>query len=89
MTVVLADSEEAALIRGWIVGTKGPGLRKKEANRHPFGSLTFLSHSSKLDDAQFKFAVGVGHSVNLARELGNTSIQRSRSRLSRPLLHCW
>ncbi len=73
VTVVLADSEEAALIRGWIVGTKGPGLRKKEANRHPFGSLTFLSHSSKLDDAQFKFAVGVGHSVNLARELGNTT----------------
>lgn len=73
VTVVLADTEEAAQIRGWIVGTKGPGLRKKEANRHPFEKLSFLNHSSKLDEAQFQLAVGVGHSVNLARELGNTT----------------
>src|SRR6516162_7139786 len=35
----------SALIEGAIVGTKGPGIRKSEPNRHPFGGLGLLVDS--------------------------------------------
>lgn len=73
VTVLLTGSEQASLIRGCIVGTRGPGLRKKEPNRHLFKHLHFLDSSGKLDQTAFQHAVGLGHSVNLARELGNTT----------------
>ncbi|MFM7591003.1 MAG: leucyl aminopeptidase family protein, partial [Isosphaeraceae bacterium] len=66
-------AELSALVRGWIVGTNGPGLRKKEKNRFEFSSLVCIDPAGSLSDKAFDEAVGIGHSVNLARELGNTT----------------
>ncbi len=62
-----------ALVRGWIVGTVGPGLRKKEAARHAFEEIRFVDPRGKLNDASLRQAERVGHYVNLARTLGNTT----------------
>ncbi|MGO9462954.1 MAG: leucyl aminopeptidase [Isosphaeraceae bacterium] len=68
----------SALIEGAIVGTRGPGLRKTEANRHAFGSLGLVveidrpeSEIEQLGTALRRAAI-VGESVNLARDLVNT-----------------
>src|SRR5262249_37765304 len=47
VAIVLPPVENAvaiatALVEGAIVGTRGPGLRKSEQNRHPFGSLGLI-----------------------------------------------
>lgn len=73
VAVVLTESEQASLVRGWIVGTRGPGLRKKEANRHHFRELHFIDTTGKYSEASLQKAVSVGHGVNLARDLGNTT----------------
>lgn len=68
----------SALIEGVVVGTRGPGLRKTEANRHPFGTLNILVGSSASDDQvrrieqQVRRGEIVGEAVNLARDLANT-----------------
>ena len=40
----------SALIEGAIAGTRGPGLRKTEPNRHAFGSLSLIVDPSRSDD---------------------------------------
>lgn len=66
-------AEISALVRGWIVGTHGPGLRKKEKNRFEFSTLTCIDTAGSLSDPAFFQAVELGRSVNLARQLGNTT----------------
>jgi leucyl aminopeptidase len=66
-----SKSEISALIRGWVVGTRGPGLLKKEKNRFEFGAMAVIDPSNSLTEADFQAAVGIGRSVNLARELAN------------------
>jgi leucyl aminopeptidase len=68
----------SAVIEGAVVGTRGPGLRKSEANRHPFDALALVV-GSDLDDDQCEILERallrgeiVGHAVNLARDLVNT-----------------
>jgi leucyl aminopeptidase len=74
VSVVVPETiDPGALVRGWIVGTVGPGLRKKEASRHVFKSLTFLDPKNRLDDASLRRAERIGHYVNVARTLGNTT----------------
>lgn len=65
------------LVEGAIVGTRGPGLRKTEVNRHPFGLLRLAvgSGQSEADydryGAALRRASVVGEAVNLARDLVN------------------
>ncbi len=66
-------AELSAIVRGMVVGTQGPGLLKKEKNRFEFKSLACIDHAGVFSDSAFTAAVGIGHSVNLARELGNTT----------------
>jgi leucyl aminopeptidase len=67
----------SALIEGAIVGTRGPGLRKTEANRHEFGTLLLVVEPELGGDELLilKRALRrgeiVGEAVNLARELAN------------------
>ncbi len=82
VTVVLPQPEfDAAnissLVEGLIVGTAGPGIRKKEATRSGFGTLEIvLPPGGSLDAEALNLAVErgeiVGQAVNLARELVNT-----------------
>ena len=66
------------LIEGAIVGTRGPGLRKTEPNRHAFGSLSLVVDPSRSDDHTRALertlcrAEVVGQAINLARDLVNT-----------------
>jgi leucyl aminopeptidase len=82
VAVLLPPSENpadtaSALTEGLIVGTQGPGLRKTEPNRHPFGVLQVVISP---EDAASQDTLGravargqiVGEAVNLARELVNT-----------------
>ena len=67
----------SALLEGVIVGTESPGLRKTEANRHPFEELGLIAPEagsvSKGDlEAIIRRARAVGESVNFARDLANT-----------------
>ena len=60
-----------------IVGSAGPGLRKGEPSRHPFGTLQIvapLADGPELDALRAAVRRGeiVGEAVNLARELANT-----------------
>ncbi|WP_406699612.1 leucyl aminopeptidase [Singulisphaera sp. Ch08] len=83
LAVVLPESERSdviasALVEGLIVGTQGPGLRKSEPSRHPFGRLQLISPANP-DGAEgpdlaaaVKRGEIVGQAVNLARELTNT-----------------
>lgn len=76
VTVVLPSGGESpreisALVRGWIVGTRGPGLLKKEPSRFVFEKLGFVDPAGLLSDDDFQKAVSVAHGINLARELGN------------------
>jgi leucyl aminopeptidase len=67
-----------ALLEGAIVGTRGPGLRKTEANRHAFGTLALVVGNGRPDadyerlGAALQRAELVGDAVNLARDLVNT-----------------
>jgi leucyl aminopeptidase len=83
VAVVLPKVDEppgvaSALVEGAIVGTRGPGLRKTEANRHEFGSLALVVEPElgDLEVEALERAVQrggvVGQAVNLARELANT-----------------
>jgi leucyl aminopeptidase len=66
-----------ALVQGAIVATRGPGLKKSEANRHAFDSLSLVIGPETTDDDQtfeqsLRRAEIVGGAVNLARDLVNT-----------------
>ena len=60
-----------------MAGTRGPGLRKSEANRHPFGSLDVLVGWGESDELvrrveqQVRRGEIVGEAVNIARNLAN------------------
>ena len=67
----------SAWVEGLVVGTRGPGLRKGEASRHPFESLLLVAApAATLPDADLAKAAArgriVGEAVNLARDLANT-----------------
>ena len=68
----------SALIEGVVVGTRGPGIRKTEANRHPFGTLNVLVVPNESEDGvrrveqQVRRGEIVAEAVNLARDLANT-----------------
>ncbi len=82
VAVVLPESDDRetiakALIEGAIVATRGPGLKKSEANRHAFETLSLvLAPETAGDDEAFlaslRRAEIVGEAVNLARDLVNT-----------------
>ncbi len=68
----------SALIEGAVAGTRGPGVRKCEAARHAFDTLTLVAadnmpqpQRAALERAVRRGEV-VGHAVNLARDLVNT-----------------
>jgi leucyl aminopeptidase len=79
VAVVLPEAGNAgeiasALTEGVVVGTRGPGLRKGEAARHPFAELTIVigvDAPQSLQDAVVRGKI-VGEAVNLARDLANT-----------------
>jgi leucyl aminopeptidase len=82
VAVVLPEAGEprevaAALTAGVTVGTRGPGLRKAEPSRHPFGTLRVVAHPraeggrAVLEEAVRHGSI-VGEAVNLARDLANT-----------------
>ena len=68
----------SALVEGVIAGTRGPGLRKTEPNRHPFGTLNIVlepvTHEQAVRqvEAQVRRGEIVGQAVNVARDLANT-----------------
>jgi leucyl aminopeptidase len=62
-----------AFVRGWVVGTVGPGLRKKEVARHAFDELVFVDPLGRSNDETLRKADRIGHYTNLARTLGNTT----------------
>src|SRR4051794_17695788 len=67
----------SALTEGMIVGSAGPGLRKSEPSRHPFGTLQVVvppadGHDPDALRAAISRGEIVGEAVNLARGLGNT-----------------
>ena len=68
----------SALVEGIVAGTRGPGLRKTEANRHPFGTLNILVSPEESEDSAHRLELQVrrgeivGQAVNLARDLTNT-----------------
>ena len=83
VAVVLPPSDDppfiaSALIEGAIAGTRGPGVRKTEAVRHPFESLVWWLETTQTDEEFVKLEEAVrrgeivGHAVNLARDLVNT-----------------
>jgi leucyl aminopeptidase len=66
-----------ALIEGAIVATRGPGLRKSEANRHAFNALCLVIEPATADAYEaialvLRQAEIIGDAVNLARDLTNT-----------------
>ena len=82
VAVVLPESDDRetiakALIEGAIVATRGPGLKKSEANRHAFETLSLVIAPETAGDdeaflASLRRAEIVGEAVNLARDLVNT-----------------
>jgi leucyl aminopeptidase len=68
----------SALIEGAIVGTRGPGIRKTEANRHAFDTLSLVVEPGQSEEdtswlePTARRAEIVGQAVNLARDLANT-----------------
>jgi len=68
----------SALVEGIVAGTQGPGLRKSEPNRHPFGRLELVVPADAADEALEAARAGaarggiVGEAVNLARRFANT-----------------
>jgi leucyl aminopeptidase len=83
VAVVLPPSDDpplfaSALVEGAIVGTSGPGVRKSEASRHAFESLSVVVGTDLPDELfrqleqTLRRAEVVGQAVNLARDLVNT-----------------
>ena len=82
VAVALPASDEPqlvakALIEGAIVATRGPGLKKSEANRHAFETLCLVTQAAlevgdEVIAAALRQAEIVGEAVNLARDLVNT-----------------
>ena len=82
VAVVLPPSNEphnvaSALLEGAIVGTRGPGLKKSEANRHEFDTLALITapETPRGDgtlEESLRRAEIVGEAVKLARDLVNT-----------------
>jgi leucyl aminopeptidase len=77
----------SSMIEGAIAGTRGPGVRKSEANRHAFETLSLVvgteitdEESRKLEQALRRGEV-VGQAVNLARDLVNTPPAEKSPRL--------
>ena len=68
----------SALIEGAIAGTRGPGVRKSEAVRHAFESLSLVVGTDQTEEQFLKLEQAlrrgeiVGQAVNLARDLVNT-----------------
>ena len=68
----------SATVEGIVAGTRGPGLRKTEPNRHPFGTLNLLVGPEQPEDSAHRFEQQVrrgeivGQAINLARDLANT-----------------
>jgi leucyl aminopeptidase len=68
----------SAIIEGAVVGTRGPGLRKTEPNRHAFGTLSLVISPERSEgpssslEASIKRGEIVGGAINLARDLANT-----------------
>ncbi len=76
VAVIVPESDEpaavvSALTAGIIVGTRGPGLRKSEAGRQPFGTLWLVGPEGALDASIARGRI-VGDAINLARDLANT-----------------
>jgi leucyl aminopeptidase len=80
VAVALPESDQpqaiaSALTEGVIAGTRGPGLRKSEPGRHPFGGLQVIAHPQRLPSSELSRAVRrgeiVGQAINLARDLAN------------------
>jgi len=94
VTLVLPDVEEvdwtaAAMIEGAIVGTRSPGLRLTEPNRHPFGTLSIVAperggeRSFASIESGLRRAEVIGQAVNLARDLANTPpVEKSPAKLA-------
>jgi leucyl aminopeptidase len=83
VALVLPDRTDAfatasAMVEGTIVGTRGPGLRMTEPNRHPFAALSIVApmaeESSPVASLEASLRRGeiVGQAINLARDLANT-----------------
>jgi leucyl aminopeptidase len=68
----------SALVEGIIAGTRGPGLRKTEPNRHPFGTLSLAlkpdtsEEAVRQAEAQVRRGEIIGQALNVARDLANT-----------------
>ena len=68
----------ASVIEGAVAGTRGPGLRKSEPDRHAFGALSLVlppDHpigKGKALESLLGRAEIVGQAINLARDLVNT-----------------
>jgi leucyl aminopeptidase len=68
----------SAIIEGAVVGTRGPGLRKTEPNRHAFGTLSLVIPTERSEGPSSSLAASikrgeiVGGAINLARDLANT-----------------
>src|SRR5208337_3188028 len=68
----------SALVAGVVAGTRGPGLRKTEPNRHPFEVLNIIIGPGATEDLahqieeQVRRGEIVGQAINLARDLANT-----------------
>jgi leucyl aminopeptidase len=68
----------SALMEGAIVGTHGPGMRKSEATRHAFETLSLVVGTDETEEQlsnlgqALRRAEVVGQAVNLARDLVNT-----------------
>jgi len=67
-----------ALVAGVVAGTRGPGLRKSEPDRHPFGTLNIVvgpgatEQPTRQIEEQVRRGEIVGQAINLARDLVNT-----------------
>ena len=82
-TVAAAMPDEAVskvefVVAGLVTGTRGPGLRKSQANRFPFETLQIVADPDGSDSELKALTAGilrgeiVGDAINLARDLANT-----------------
>src|SRR3954468_9117294 len=67
----------SAMVEGLVVGTRGPGLRKGEPGRHPFGPLLTPAPegaAGRVDGLERAVRRGqvVGEAINLSRDMVNT-----------------
>jgi leucyl aminopeptidase len=83
VAVVLPPADQppvfaSALVEGAITGTRGPGVRKTEAVRYEFETLSVVVGNDESEEQFLKLEKSlrrgeiVGHAVNLARDLINT-----------------